>query len=231
MNRVLTAGRLQIVHPSVILGMPWLIGLSSFVINWAFWRLTGVGQEPNAFTGGILSLYITVSVVFVQAVTQLLPLAMGLSLSRRTYWLGVASFAVASAVTHGIVLALLAAVESATDGWGVGLQFWVPEPLRADDVALQVLVSGAPMLAFAFIGIGIGVIFKRWGASGVWGLTVGTLLVLGGLGGAHDLAGVVAPLGSWLADQSVVTLAVGLPLAVAAVVAALTFAGIRRVVP
>jgi hypothetical protein len=231
MNRVLTAARLQVVHPAIILGIPWLIALSSFVINWAIWGLTVVGEEPNAFTGGILSLYITVCIVFVGAVTQLLPFAMGISLSRRTYWLGVAAFTVASAIAHGIALTLLATVENATDGWGVGLQFWVPEPLRADNVALQVLVSGAPMLALAFIGIGIGVVFKRWGASGLWGLTVATLLVLGGLAVLMTWRGWWLPLGSWLADQSVVTLAVGLPLAVAAVVAALTFAGIRRVVP
>ena len=35
MNRVLTAARLQLVRPLVILGVPWLIGVLSFAINWA----------------------------------------------------------------------------------------------------------------------------------------------------------------------------------------------------
>jgi len=132
MNRVLTATRLQVVHPMVILGMPWLIAASSFALNWVLWAVTVVGEEPGAFTGGILALYITVSVVFVQAVTQLLPFAMGLSLSRRTYWLGVALFAAAVSAGSGVVLAVLSRSEQATGGWGVGLEFWAPGPLYAD---------------------------------------------------------------------------------------------------
>jgi hypothetical protein len=38
-------------------------------------------------------------------------------------------------------------------------------------------------------------------------------------------------LGHWVADQSLITLAVGLPLALAFLLGALAFAGIRRVVP
>jgi hypothetical protein len=38
-------------------------------------------------------------------------------------------------------------------------------------------------------------------------------------------------IGTWLADQSVTMLAVGLPAALAVAVAAGSFAGIRRVVP
>jgi hypothetical protein len=231
MNRVLTAARLQVVHPLVILGMPWLIALSSFLINWAIWGLTVVGEAPGAFTGGVLSLYITVCVVFVQAVSQLLPFAMGLSLSRRTYWLGVALFAAVLSVGYGLVLAVLDLIENGTGGWGVGLHFWVPEPLQAGNIAVQVLVCGAPMLAFAFIGVGIGVVFKRWGATGVWSLTVAALLALGGLAVLITWQRWWGELGSWLAEQSVATLAIGLPTALAAVAAALTFAGIRRVVP
>jgi hypothetical protein len=231
MNRVLTAARLQVMHPLVGLGMPWMVALLSFVINWAIWRLAALADEPGAVTGGILSLYITESVGFAVAVTQLLPFAMGVSLSRRTYWLGVASFAVVSSLVSGTVLAVLGVIEQATNGWGVGLEFWVPPPLQAGNFVLQILFSGAPMLAFAFAGVGMGVVHKRWGSGGVWGLILGTLVVLGGLAVLLTWQQWWLPLGSWLADQSAITLAVGLPVALAALIAALSFAGIRRVVP
>ena len=231
MNRVLTAARLQVVHPLVILGMPWVIALSSFAINWLIWRIAVIGAEPDAFTGGILALYITEMIVFVQAVTQLLPFAMGLSLSRRTYWLGTALFAVLLSLGSGLVLTVLGRIEHATGGWWAGLEFWVPPPLQASNVVLQVVVSAAPMLAFCFLGIGLGVVYKRWGNSGVWGLTFATVLVLGALAVLMTGQGWWLPLGSWLTDQSFVTLAVGLPVALAAIAAALSFAGIRRVVP
>ena len=62
----------------------------SFAINLAIWHLTPAGAQDGGFTGGVLALYITAMIVYVQAVTQLLPFAMGLSLSRRTFYLGTA---------------------------------------------------------------------------------------------------------------------------------------------
>jgi len=42
MNRVLAAARLQLVHPLVILGVPWMVGTLSFAINWAVWRIVDI---------------------------------------------------------------------------------------------------------------------------------------------------------------------------------------------
>jgi hypothetical protein len=232
MNRVLAAARLQLVHPAVILGVPWAIVASSFAINWAIWSLADLQNEPgDDFTGGVLALYVTVAIVFLQAVTQLLPFAMGLSLSRRTYWLGVALVGIASAVWYGIALASLEAIGRVTDGWGVGLNFWAPGPMRVDNFLLQVVVSGAPMLAFIFAGIAVGVVYKRWGQNGVWALSIGLLLFFGGLSVLVTGLHAWGDLGRWLTDQSLETLAIALPVAIAAVVAALSFQGIRRVVP
>jgi hypothetical protein len=232
MNRVLAAARIQVVHPAVIFGIPWLVVGISFAINVAIWGLAGLREVPDAgFTGGVLALYITVCVVFVQAVTQLLPFAMGVSLSRRTYWLGVALIGVLSALGYGIAIAALDAIGDATDGWGVGLSFWAPEPMQADNFFLQVLVSGAPMLAFIFSGIGMGVVVKRWGPNGLWALALLALLLFGGLAVLVTGLGAWPEVGGWFADRSLLSLSVGLPLVIGAVVAALSFAGIRRVVP
>jgi hypothetical protein len=232
MNRVLAAGRLQMVHPLVILGAPWMVAASSLAINWAVWALADIRHQPGAgFTGGVAALYVAVLVVFVQTVTQLLPFAMAVSLGRRTFFLGTALVAGVQAVWYGIALATLIAIENATDGWGVGLNFWAPGPMETDNFFLQVVVSGAPMLAFIFVGVGIGVVYKRWGTSGIWGLALLSILVLGGLGVLVTWWRAWDELWAWLSHQSVATLAIGLPAALAAAVAALAFAGIRRVVP
>ncbi len=233
MNRVLAAARLQLVHPLVVLGMPWMVGALSFAINWAVWRLLDLGTVPQdkAVTGGVSALYITVLVVFVQAVTQLLPFAMGISLSRRSYLLGTCLVGVGTALGFGAVLAALDAVESATGGWGVGLQFWTPPPLDVDGFLPQVAVSGAPMLALIAAGVGMGVVTKRWGPNGVWGLVIGGVIVFGGAAVLVTWMRAWLDLGRWFADQSPMVLAVGLPLALAVLLTALAFAGIRRVVP
>lgn len=113
----------------------------------------------------------------------------------------------------------------------MGLRFWAPVGMRADSFFLQILVSAVPMLAFTFAGIGIGVVFKRWGPNGLWAHSILGVLLFGGL--AVLITGLQAwdEVGSWLVDQSLVTLAIGLPLALAVVAAALSYVGIRRVVP
>ncbi|MGY1833446.1 hypothetical protein ACI8AA_23775 [Geodermatophilus sp. SYSU D01180] len=232
MDRTFAAARLHLVNPLQIIGIPWGIALLSFAINLPIWALTGAGDRPGGgITGGVLSLYIAVLVVFVPSVTQLLPFSMGMSLSRRTFHRGTAVVAVGSALVYGVVLATLVAVEDATGGWGVRLNSWAPGKLDVDNWALQVVVSGAPMLAAAFLGVAFGVVMKRWGQLGRWSLLVGGLLRFGGLAILVSWQRARGDLGTWLTEQSMVTLAVLVPAALGVIAAALSFAGLRRIVP
>ena len=231
MNRVLQAVRLHYVHPLVALAMPALIVGLAFVANLAIWHLTPASAEDGGFTGGLSALYITLLIGYVQSVTQLLPFAMGISLSRRAFYLGTAAVAVIESLAYGVALSALTELEDATNGWGAGLAFWAPGPTDVDDPALQVLVSGAPILLVAFLGIGMGVISKRWGSSGAWRVTLGSTVFFGGLAVLVTWLEAWSSIGSWFADQSVVTLAVGLPVTLAIAVAVLSWGGIRRVVP
>ena len=232
MNRVLAAARLHTKNPLLTIGIPWGIVLLSFVINVAVWSLTDAGEQPGGgITGGVVSLFITVLVVFVQSVTGLLPFAMGMSVSRRTFYLGTALAALVLSVAYGAVLAVLTAIEDATGGWGVRLNFWAPGKFDVDNWALQVVVSGAPMLAAAFLGVGIGVVMKRWGQLGIWGLVIGAIVVFGGLAVLVSWRGAWGDIGTWLVAQSMLTLAVTIPLLLALATAALSWAGLRRVVP
>jgi hypothetical protein len=231
MNRVLAAARLHLIHPAMSLSIPWLVVGLSFAINMVVWHVTPAGSDDGGFTGGVMALYVTVLILYVQAVTQLLPFAMGVSISRRTFYLGTALFAAVQSLVYGIAISALAAIEDATGGWGADMSYWAPAPFEADNPVLQVFVSGAPLLAFAFVGIGMGVVHKRWGQLGTWGLILGSMVVLGGLAILITWLEAWSSIGSWFTDQSVLTLTVALPLILAAVVAALSWGGIRRVVP
>ncbi|RBY84039.1 hypothetical protein [Blastococcus sp. TF02A-30] len=230
MTRVLQAARLHLVNPVVILGIPWLVVSISFAINVAIFHLTPAGEEEG-FSGGVLALYITVLVVFVQAVTQLLPFAMGVSLSRRTFYLGTALVAAVQALGYGIVLSALVSIENATDGWGAGLRYWAPGIFDVDNPLLQVFASGAPMLAFMFVGIGMGVVHQRWGQAGTWGLIIGSLVLFGGLAILITWLEAWGSVAEWFGDQSAATLTIGLPLVLAVAAALAAYPGIRRVVP
>jgi hypothetical protein len=233
MNRVVAAARMQLVHPLLGIGIPWAIVGSSFLINLVIWRVGDVAaQAPgDGSTGGLAALYITVVFGFVAAVTQFLPFAMGLSLSRREFYLGTALMAAVDAVAYGIALTALTAIENATNGWGVRLNFWAPGVLDVGNPFLQFLVFAVPMLACAFLGVGIGVVFKRWGATGVYALTLGSLLIAGLAAIWITWQQVWGDLGSWLADLSVPSVTILLPAVLTVALAALTFAGFRRTVP
>jgi hypothetical protein len=232
MNRTLAAARLHLVNPLQIIGIPWGIALLSFAINLPIWALTEAGEQPGGgITGGVLSLYISVMVVFVQSVTQLLPFAMGMSVSRLTFYRGTALVALGTALGYGVILATLTSIEDATGGWGVRLNFWAPGKLDVDNWGLQVIVSGAPMLAAAFLGVAFGVVMKRWGQLGLWSLVVGTIVVFGGLAVLVSWQRAWGDVGTWLTDQSALTLAVLIPAVLGVVAAGLSFAGLRRIVP
>ena len=231
MTRVLQAARLHLIHPLVILGIPWLIVGISFAINVATWHLTPAGEDDGGFTGGVLALYFTVLIVYVQAVTQLLPFGMGVSLSRRTFYLGTALVAVVQSLFYGIAIAVLGAIENATDGWGAGMNYWAPGPFEVDSFFLQVFASGAPMLAFAFVGVGAGIVHKRWGQTGTWGLIIGSMVLFGGMAILISWLDAWGSVAGWFADQSVATLTIGLPAVIALIAALVSFPGIRRVVP
>jgi hypothetical protein len=231
MNRTVVAARLHAVHGLVAFGIPWLIVGSSFAINIAIWSALPTDARSEGGTGGLLSLYITVAVVFLQSVTQLFPLAMGLSLTRRTFYLGTVLAAAAQALVYGVLLTALTLVENATDGWGVGLSFWAPGQVDVGNPALQVVVFAVPMFLAAAVGIGLGVVVKRWGTAGMWALTVGLLLTAGAAAALITWRDGWPAVGSFFVDTSAVALLLIGPAVLAALVVGAGFLGLRRAVP
>src|SRR4051794_34493268 len=231
MNRVMGAARLYATRPQDSLAVPWLVVLSSFAVNVAIWGFGNLRNTPGAGTGGLSALYIAVTIFLVQAVVQLFPFGMSLGLSRRTFYVGTALIALVQAVGYGVVLTALTAVENATGGWGVGLHFFAPYGLDRLNAAEQFLIFGSIMLACAFLGIAIGVVAKRWGATGLWALGIGALLLCGGaavlITGLHSWT----DLGNWLVARSALTLALVLAGTVALLSAGLSYTGLRRAVP
>jgi hypothetical protein len=231
MNRILNAARLHVVHPMAILAVPWLVVLSSFAINEAIWGFGHLGSQPGGGTGGVLALYITVAIVFVQSVTQLFPFALGMGLSRRTFYAGTAVMVVAQAIGYAVVLVALTAIENTSGGWWVGLHFFAPLQLNEKSALTQFVVYGSVMLGMAFLGVAIGVISKRWGPTGLYALGVGVLLAFGGAAVVVTALGDWAPLGHWFADRQILTLALGYAAVVGLISAGLSYLGLRRAVP
>ncbi len=230
MDRVLSAARLHVTRPLATIGLTWLIVAVAVAINVLVWRSTPQ-DESGAGTGAVFILAFVVLVTYVQAVTQLLPFGMGMGLSRRSFYAGTALAAVLLSAAYGLALTVLAGIERATGGWGVDLAFFAPRWIDAGDPALQWLVFTAVLLLAATVGTGIGVVFKRFGPTGMYLLTAATIVAVGGGLALVGLLDAWQQVGSWFTDQSLLVPAVVLPALLTVTVAGLSYAGLRRVVP
>jgi hypothetical protein len=233
MNRVLQAARLHVVHPLIIIGVPWMVVLSSFAINELIWGFGHLSQQPGkgGGTGGVLALYVTVSIVFLQSVTQLFPFALSLGLSRRIFAAGTVLMALAQAAAYAVVLTVLIRLEDASGGWWTGLHFFGPLGIDRLAVIAQFGLVFCLMLGFMLLGIAIGAVHKRWGAAGLYTLAIAALLVLGGAAVVVTAVGVWAAFGSWFVGTPALALS-AIYLGFTAVLAAgLSWTGLRRAVP
>lgn len=228
MNRVGTAARLQLVAWPAAFSWPWAILAISWSVNAAIYAvLRHQGQEAG-FTGGLVSIYLVMFVAHLQAMSRGLPLALGLSLSRRSYYLGMASFAVAQAVGSGVVLWLLRLLEDATAGWGLDMRYFGVPFVRQADHGSQLLVYIVPFVLVAAWGMALGGLFRRWGANGLLAFSAGLLVVGGAAVALLTLRGGWPAIGRWFGDQSAVGLLAAWPALMAVLVGAAGYLVVRR---
>ncbi len=232
MSRMLSVARIQLVNAPAVLGMPWLILGLAFLANLAIFAATGDPAPPGGEnTGALMSIYIVVLIAQLQTMTQVFPFTLGLSATRRTFFAATSLVVAGQALAYGIVLYLLLQLERATAGWGLSVNFFGLPFLEQDNPVLQVLVYAVPFLFLSFLGVFIGVVFKRWGQMGMYVLSVGTGVLIVGLGLLANLLGWWPAMGRFVADQSTFTLLAGYPLVLAVLMAGAGYLAIRRATP
>jgi hypothetical protein len=173
-RRIALATRLHATNPWGTLILPWLILIGVFGVNFAVWHIVkaaaGDGQvDPDAFqyNGGVTWIFFYMAVVAIQAMNQTFRFALGMSATRRDYYLGTALYFVALSLMYGIGISLLAAIERATDGWGVRGAFFAPAFMA--DLPLAQVAFGFVLilLLLFFVGAAVATVFVRWGSNGI----------------------------------------------------------------
>lgn len=232
MSRVLSVARIQLVNAPVTVGMPWLILGLVFLVNLALFGVAADATPPEAHTtGALMSIYIVVLISQLQTMTQVFPFAVGLGVTRRSFFAATSLVVAVKSLVYGLALYLLLQVERATGGWGMSLSFFGLPFLRQDNPVLQVLVYAVPFVFVSFLGVAIGVVFKRWGQLGIYAMSVASVVLAGGLAFLATTQGWWPAMGRFLADRSTVGLLAGYPLALAVLIAAAGYLLIRRATP
>ena len=124
MNTWIKVARYHLVQPVLYVALPWSILAFTFLVN-----LTILGFIPDTdgqarYVGALSSIYVVVCTAGAVMTFRSLPFGLALGASRRSFYIGTALLALATAVLYGLALAVLSVVEGSTGGWGVSMHFF-----------------------------------------------------------------------------------------------------------
>ncbi len=158
--------RLHLVDRFSYTWMVWGLMAFIFAINVAIFAVIPLTQPAGDFTGALISIYIFMAVIGVQAATKFLPFAFTLGVSRRTYYLGTVLLVVVLCLVYAVVLTVLWWVEGLTGGWWMQLHFFrVPWILGGP--WYQVLITNFVLMTLVFVfGLWAGLIYRRFALIG-----------------------------------------------------------------
>jgi hypothetical protein len=228
MNRIRQVARLQIPAWPHIMGWTWGMTAVTFGINLLSVMANKDPGDGVTTTGGVASLYGIAIGMAAISVTQIFPYALGMSVTRREFYLAWSLLALVQSVVYALVLCLLRAVEQATGYWGIGMRY-VSLPIMDDaNPALLLLGYAVPMLVVTHLGILLGTVHLRWGTTGVLASLTLTLTALGLSAALITWTRQWEAIGHWLLDQSPTALLAGWPVLVAAAFAVGGYRLIRR---
>jgi hypothetical protein len=166
MKTLISIARYHLVDRMTYLVLPWGAMLFSFLVNLVI--ATVVAPAPNAYyTGGVVTLYCFLFVCGVLSMTRSLAFGLMLGVSRRAYYLGTTLLVLVLGVVYGLALTVLQAIERATGGWGLGVNFF-RVPWILDGPWYQTwLTSFVLLVVFFGYGMWYGLVYRRWSLPGL----------------------------------------------------------------
>lgn len=179
------------------LWLMWAILVGVLVVAVVLAAVEGPTDSPVNSNGAMTALVAYTAVASATLVSRGLPFAIVSGISRRQFFAaGIIGAAALAACWSGIAT-VMAAVESATGGWGVDLSFFRLSGYGAIDEF--VLLAIAIVAAF-FAGWTFGVVHLRWGTLGVL-VGLGLAIAIGVTMVTLTLSFAPAALPSWLSDM------------------------------
>jgi len=232
MNRLQRVARVQLTNWAQLLTWPVMILSISFLFNLAFFASMGDNMAAeNRATGGIVSIYIMQIIMCSLALSQVFSFAVGLNVTRRTFYLAQSLVVICQSLLYGVLLYVLDVVEQLTNGWGIHMTYFSLGTAVDGYSPLSIVIYTVPMVLCSYVGLFYGVVSKRWGNAGViWasvlaGVVLGTTVVLVTISDAWP------SVGSWLQGQNGLVLAAGWTLLPLVALAGGGYALLRRAIP
>lgn len=228
LRRVLNVTRLHLTNKFPMMVLPLLILGFIFLVNYLIWLLISSVTDPEGaanategmqFSGASSFIFVYMMVVAVQAVNLTFPFALGYSVTRRDFYLGTSVMFVLLSVYYAAIMTVMAALERATEGWGLGGAMFDVIYFRADNMLLQFMMILLTFLFFFFVGAATASVYVRWRAVGMYVFFAVLTLLLVGLVALATVTESWPQVGQWFATNGPLGVAVWslIPTALAAV--------------
>jgi len=185
MKRIWNVARLQVVNRWTILWIPLMILGFIWLVNVALWWILSSSLATEDFadassgmqwSGASFYIFVYMLVIAAQAMTMTFPYALGLSVTRREYYLGSLIAFVLLALTYGLLMTGLSFLERATNGWGFGGTMFSAVYFGQGPFLERLFVFAVAFLFFFIVGTFGGTIYMRWRTNGM--LTAGAALII-----------------------------------------------------
>jgi len=177
MNRTMSVLRMHARDKVMWVYVPIFILCINFAVNLLISFLP-IDSTP-IYTGGIVQLYVYMFVMGIITLPQSFPLALGLSVSRRNYFLGTTGIIILVSTALAFLLCITAQIEQQTDYWGGNLHFFTIPYLNDGTVFEQFCIYFILMINLYFVGLVISSVHRRYGNIGLFVLFTCFALVLG----------------------------------------------------
>lgn len=208
MNRIAGVMKTQLRDRFGWIFLPWIIMLSSFVVNLIIGYMI---QDDSYYTGGLASIYVYTLVLGIMSVIQTFPFVLGFGVRRKDYFWGTAASISAVSAVSAFALWLLSFVENKlTGGWGVNMHFF-HLPYISDGMPIsQIWVSFSLMIHVFFLGFIISCIYRRLGRVGLYTFFILLLMIITVASYLFTYYNIWGTIGNWLAGFNSVEVASGL---------------------
>jgi len=238
LGRIGNVVRLHLTNPWTTIILPWMILGIILVGNIAIWAII-LANTPTAdiadvreglgYSGASTYIFVYIMVVAVQAIAVTFPFALGYGVTRRDYYLGTALTFVGLSAMFSVGLTILAAIEQATDGWGLGGRMFTPV-YYGDSWGQRLFIFFAAFLFFFSIGMAAASIWVRWKANGLVAFFVGLGVILIGGAALFTFTGTWGSFGAFFANAGLVG-SFAWSLVISAIAAIGGFFVLRRATP
>ncbi|GAB3809119.1 hypothetical protein GCM10028798_36300 [Humibacter antri] len=203
-QRVWNIARLHFSNRFSMIAMPWMIIGFIFVVNMVIWisifAATGEQLTGTQWAGSTGYMFVYFAIAAVQAMSLTFRFAMGMSATRRDYYLGtVVAFAL-QGLLFTVVCTLLSYIEDWTKGYGMSAHMFSNVYMGGGPLWERLFSTfGAFLFCFA-LGALAGSVFVRWRGNGLYVLGGIVALLCVGFVVVVTLTGSWSAVGAWFLD-------------------------------